>query len=205
MFRSVAALIVSVALGPVSPAAPRLKEAKPAHYFPVGIGDKRVLEFDTPKGKEELAEVVTAVTEHGGGLLVTTRIECHGGAGSDHQFEVSDRGVTRVVAYGLPFRTPVCHLRLPFKPGETWDTDDQLVGQVVYCRAKFTAEAEEEVEVPAGKFRAVRVRVASGQGLGETTHWYARGVGVVRSVSKQSGRDEEDRVTVLKSFTPGKK
>jgi hypothetical protein len=181
-----------------------LKEAKPAHYFPVRVGDKRVLEFDTPKGKREFAEVVTAVTEQGRGFLVTTRLEFQTGTSSEYQFEVSDRGVTKVVADGVPLRTPVCHLRLPLKPGETWDTDDQFVGQVLYCRATFTAEAEEEVEVPAGRFRAVRVRVASGQGLGETTHWYARGVGVVKSVSEKSGRDVEDRVTVLKSFTPGK-
>jgi|SRR5262245_19680366 len=205
MPRSLVVLVMSVALGTVSQSAPRLKEAKPAYYFPVGVGDKRVVEFDSPRGKEELAEVVTAVKEQDGGLLVTTRFEYRRGIGSDYQFEVSDRGITKVVADGVPLRSPVCHLRLPFKTGETWETEDQLVGQVIYSRATFTAGAEEEVEVPAGKFRAVRVQVVSGQGFGETTHWYARGVGIVKSVSKKSDRGGEDQVTVLKSFTPGKR
>ena len=65
---------------------------------------------------------------------------------------------------------------------------------------------EEDVEVPAGKYRAVRidVEIESPGRAGETTRssiWYAPRVGVVRQVH---GEPDTGYVKVLKSFKSGK-
>jgi hypothetical protein len=62
---------------------------------------------------------------------------------------------------------------------------------------------EEEVEVPAGKFKALRVEAEQelGANVFKSTLWYAPGVGLVKSVTNTNGTE---RVQVLKSFTPGK-
>jgi len=62
----------------------------------------------------------------------------------------------------------------------------------------------EDVEVPAGKFHAVRVESEEPVGkelTQKTTTWYAPGVGWVKMVL-QFGDAKE--VKVLKSFAPGK-
>jgi hypothetical protein len=60
---------------------------------------------------------------------------------------------------------------------------------------------EEVVEVPAGKFTAVRVdSVYSADGEESTmSRWFAPNVGLVKMVHGGGSR-----TTVLKSFTPGK-
>jgi hypothetical protein len=70
---------------------------------------------------------------------------------------------------------------------------------VAYTRGKA-----EEVEVPAGKFEAVRVEGVVDLGTGRTqksVEWHAVGVGVVKLVVDRGGGEQ---TTVLKSFTPGK-
>jgi hypothetical protein len=66
---------------------------------------------------------------------------------------------------------------------------------------------EEEVEVPAGKFKAVRVeavRAAGGREVRYTT-WYAPGVGVVKHVLGDEADRDNSQVQALKAFTSGKK
>jgi DUF3108-like len=70
-------------------------------------------------------------------------------------------------------------------------------------KVKFKAVGEEEVEVPAGRFKAVRVEQVE-EVRGRPTRaeeWYAPGVGLVRRVSHQGAIRQ---VVELQSFTPGK-
>jgi hypothetical protein len=65
----------------------------------------------------------------------------------------------------------------------------------------ITIHGFEEVEVPAGKYRAVRVDTAAGMFNGnpvEAKAWYAPGIGLVKSEGSFGHK------LVLKSFTPGK-
>lgn len=86
---------------------------------------------------------------------------------------------------------------------EAWKWDVGPPGRVVTC--KLTTGGE-EVEVPAGKFKAVRVEAEAGFpapfAVTRTTYWHAPGVGVVKTVEQIKGGD---RVEVLKAFTPGPK
>jgi hypothetical protein len=71
-------------------------------------------------------------------------------------------------------------------------------------KMSFTAGGSEEVEVPAGKYKAVRVD-ADGTIAGTrtgVTYWFAPDIGVVKMRYSIAGSDS---VLELKSFTPGKK
>lgn len=85
---------------------------------------------------------------------------------------------------------PVVLLRFPLKKGEAWE-----VGGKVKCEV----QDEEEIQVEAGKFKCVRVRMAGEHST--TEQWIARGVGIVkiRTVTKDG-----ERVTSLKKFIPGR-
>jgi hypothetical protein len=201
MSRSLAVVVVFLIAAPIGQSAPRLRQALPAHYFPTPVGDTRVLESDVGNGNIEVVETVTAVEENDGRLIVTTRSALGEEAGPEHQWEVSDRGVVELVHSGFPLRSPVCRLRLPAKPRETWSTEDQPSGErTTLCGVSFTTGSEEVIVVPAGRFRAIRVESSHG-----TTFWYAPDVGLVKWVHKSPRVNEPDHVAVLKSFTAGKK
>jgi hypothetical protein len=65
----------------------------------------------------------------------------------------------------------------------------------------YTVGKVEEVEVPAGKFQAIRVEEKTDVLLESATRWYAPGVGLVKAVSTL-GKNEQ--IQVLKSYTCGK-
>ena len=71
---------------------------------------------------------------------------------------MTDKGLFRVSNLGTVYDAPYCVLRLPLKPGETW-TSEVASGGTVTSTFKYKAVKEEDVEVPAGKFRAYRVEV----------------------------------------------
>ena len=62
---------------------------------------------------------------------------------------------------------------------------------------------EEEVEVPAGKFKAVPVTSINHLAgrIQKTRHWYAPGVGLIKTAPFDG---DVGGTEILKSFTPGK-
>jgi len=96
--------------------------------------------------------------------------------------------VYEVSAKGVWFRQdgsdPVPVFKAGEKAGATWEAVWNE-GRAEW-KTTYTVGDEEEVEVPAGKFQAVRVsRVIDGGGLKQqrATDWYAPGVGRVKSVN----------------------
>ena len=151
---------------------------------------------------------VTEARQKGAGVVVTFR-DPSDGEGDPYRYEVSDLGVYKVKGGGVG-ASRYCQLKLPFTKGATWEsTAKNDYGDNVTIR--FTSTAVEEIEVPAGKFRCLRidsefeVRGTSWKGR----HWMAPRVGTVKHVVV--GKDDEGKLTdyvcvgVLKSFTPGGK
>jgi hypothetical protein len=96
-------------------------------------------------------------------------------------------------------------LKLPAKEGETWEFASKDKGDLTLTD-RYTTGKEEEIEVPAGKFKAIRVdmeTVSNGRTAVRMTYWHAPGVGVVKEV-RHIDR-QPDMVWVLKAFTRGEK
>jgi hypothetical protein len=120
--------------------------------------------------------------------------------------EVSPRGNGRVTAGGAERSEPYILLKLPAKAGDSWSSEPAPGRGRPAPRSTYTTvKVDEEIEVPAGKFKCVRVEAVSDANGRErkVTSWYAPGVGLVRMDG--TGPDGTSKVQrELKSFTPGK-
>ncbi len=93
---------------------------------------------------------------------------------------VTDDGIYRTAINGIKPDAPVCFFKLPPKKGDRWDVDTKIHGQVV--KGTFTID-EEEVTVPAGTYKAIKVEAKDFNiGGAQTTIvcWFAEKVGVVK-------------------------
>jgi hypothetical protein len=107
--------------------------------------------------------------------------------------------VFKVSVGGSVYDPPKRLLKLPVREGETWEWADAAGRGRPSPKCKYTTVREEEVETPAGKFRAVRVEMDSetGGAVLRTTYWHTPGAGLVKIVSRDR---KGDWVRVLKSF-----
>jgi hypothetical protein len=86
-------------------------------------------------------------------------------------------------------------LPLPLEVGRTAPPSEAGPG--------YTVEAEEEVVVPAGAFRALRCALRTRRS--ESVLWIARGVGIVRETQGTPGMRPEIERVLLRWETPGPK
>lgn len=180
-------------------AAPAPKVQPATYYFPTKVGDKRVYEITTGKDVVEATDVVTKVEETTGRVTVTL-VRKEGDRETTVLTEVTAKSVERQVT--APMKAAVLRpvIKLPARAGDTWVWQPEgEAGGKETC----TVAEPEEIAVPAGRFKAVRLtNVQSLGGLEiKSTHWHAAGVGLVRM---ESGDGDAKRVQVLKAFTPAK-
>jgi hypothetical protein len=199
MYRALIALALTTTV--VSAQDPKAE----ALYFPTKVGDKRVYEQTVEDATFTTVDTVIKVEAKGKGFVVTAARE---GESATRKvvavFDVSGRGVSRVSSGGRVDASPVPILKLPCKAGDTWTVEVAGTPTSGPGKERHTVGKEAEVEVPAGKFRAIPMATEIGTGTCRpqvTTKWYAPDVGMVKSVTAIG---ERDIVTVLKSFTPGK-
>jgi len=161
-------------------AAPVPKAKAPPLYFPTTVGATWVYERD---GGEE-AVTVSAVEKDGDDLVVTRTSADKRGI---------KYGTVVVSADGLRQPRELADgkvgwvLKTTVRDGDSWDVPDG---------GKRTVHGPEEVEVPAGKYQALRV---VWERDGETvTSWYAPDMGEVKRTTKRG--EEEVVFRALKSF-----
>jgi hypothetical protein len=187
-------------------AAPRKDNPLPVYYEASTIGDKLVFEEDYGGHSREWGLEVTDARQRGAALIVTMQW-ADGDETPTMQFEVSEKGLCRLEKGDAGLETPECYLRLPFKKGETWELTRTRDGETF--TTKCTAADEEEIEVPAGRFRCVRIEseyVFKGISC-KVTYWMAPHCGMVKEVLVGTDKVGTDyrRKRVLKSFTPAGK
>jgi hypothetical protein len=198
------ALAVTIAVAGVLglAAAPVPKVAdKPALYFPTKVGTKWV--YAQPRS--EMTLVVTKVEAADDTTLVTVERVVGGGKSSPiHTVRVGKAGVAFTSEVGEAYTPPWVRLRLPHRAGEKWESASSRTltqnGAVVRFHSAATDRGEEEVQVPAGTFRALRVDSewsADGAAKQWKREWFAVGVGAVKM-------EWASTVCVLKSFSLGK-
>jgi hypothetical protein len=177
-------------------AAPVPKVEKPDDlYFPVQVGAKWVMDAKLKSNQPGWTDTVTKVEEKDGKFTVTVERE-EGKRKSEIVYEVSKDGLYRKTTRGKAEAEPVLLLKLPHKEGATWTADGAggLPTKVTYTVGKV-----EEVEVLAGKYKAIRLdaETKAGELTRKHTQWYAPGIGVIKTETP-GGTIE------LKEFTPGK-
>jgi hypothetical protein len=139
--------------------------------------------------------VVIAVKGDADGQVVAVgRVEDDGKVTPREKLRVSPAGVFRLALYDKKLDEPLPLLKLAHHPEWNWDIFTH--SRQSDMRGTATAREAEEVEVPAGRFRAIRVeakyRVSSRNQT--DTLWFAPEVGIII----------EDEAWVMKSFTRGR-
>ena len=174
-------LVLLAAEAPAAPVPDAVKE--PVLFFPVA----RVTwtyQYHEPGDRVgvEVVEFVRSVTEAGGETLVALGSVHDGEARpSSLVVAVSGRGVVEGGRPGsAPFRPHRTLLRCPAVPGDRWVVPAPAPG---YPEERYETRGAERVEVPGGRFDAVRVDTTSVWREGGTRvdrNWYAPNVGLVR-------------------------
>jgi len=171
------------------------------------VGDKLVYEQQDGDQSWDYVLEVTDARQKGAALVVTVRGAEGDGTSEPRQYEVSDKAVYRVGEGDAVLESPECYLRLPAKKGETWETAHTHEGEAV--TVKYTVGGEEEVEVPAGKFRCIRIEseCVFKEVNDKRTLWWAPRCGMVKGVLVGTDKvgTQYACTTVLKSFAPGGK
>ena len=195
--------LVTLGLGlalflPVADSAPRPKaEDKPVPFVPTTPGDAWVVV--SPKGVARSWVVAESERKEGALLVTTAEVGADGKHTRTVTYEVTEATVCRVAEDGKPLPAPDCLLKLPPKPGANWEQPMFAPdGTRLAETAVRKVVGEEEVETPAGKFKAVRVDMEYPAGRPWSKAWYVQGRGVVMT-------DFSGSAFKLQSFTPVRK
>ena len=204
MIRRLITLITSIVLATATPGAPVPNHLTPKDqllYYPLSKGTCWVYEGGSGAG----TFVVTGAEKDqksGETVVEIARVKPGGKEERYQKLAISRDGVLWL-ANPSRFDNPVRLLKTPVRAKETWDFRTSGSG-IQEGKGTMRVAGVETVEVPAGKFDAVRVdeeftSLADGKPLDhfKQTYWYAPNVGVVKSTF-------EGIKTELKSFTPGK-
>jgi hypothetical protein len=186
------ALIVA-AVSPAAPVPQHLMK-QPVYYFPTKLGAK--LTYAEPGSETERTLVVTAVSDRGGAKVVSVgRLNHDDTVTPQMTMAVTGCGLFRLERGGVKFETPETWLKLPAEKSCEWEYptgDSSIAPRPLVWN---TIVGTEEVTVPAGTFRCIRVQTQ--QGARSATYWFAPDVGLVKT-------EAPTWTEVLKSYTPGK-
>lgn len=119
---------------------------------------------------------------------------------SEHIF-ATDTGIFRLSDKGQELSEPMPVLLLPFERGRTWNVN--FPSSIRSRSAAFRMD-EGEVEVPAGKFRAITLEGEireEGRRVVVVSYWFAHGTGEVKKVLRT---DEKTTTYELEKFELGK-
>src|SRR5262245_61995577 len=143
--------------------APQTKTDGPPAYLPTAVGATAVYQTTAGKLSMETTDKVTGVEKTRDGFRVTVERTSKSGPPKKSGFpaateetDVSAQGVTLVRRAGREVDPPMLLLKLPAKAGDQWEWEAKKADGLPK-KVTFKLAGEEEVEVPAGKFKAIRV------------------------------------------------
>ncbi|HEX8078048.1 MAG TPA: hypothetical protein VF511_09555 [Chthoniobacterales bacterium] len=188
--RAISIALISIAFALVSDAsAKKPKPVKPAgDYFPLRVGDSwtyrnteeggytlKVLSEEPQPGSPTryLVEFLSGVKI----INVYSKVE---GWVLFHSEDYPEHEGLRAT-----YEPPKQYLPNPLVAGQTWTWSGKDPTYVDH-RETSRVTGVEEVTVPAGKFRAMKVvtETTSGNATKTTTKWYAEGIGLVKSATE---------------------
>ena len=181
-------------------------------YWPTSVGDTWVYRI-TLGGKSfgEEKVVVAEVTEKDGVIILSLDQERDGERWRiKERFGVSPKGVYlfhEEESWSKTREPRDCLLRFPVKEGNSWEVvaKERRSLALTEPTLQFKVRKEDELELPVGTLRAVRIDGFAGEMTSPPviTRWFAPGLGIVRIV--RPDKEIGDWVKELKSFTSGKK
>lgn len=153
-------------------------------YLPLKVGNTWTYKAEFGGQKIPFTQKVTKIEKKNGQDVASVEAD-FGGMMMTEQMSSNDKGILRHTFQGMPVDPPVPALKLPVKKGETWDAKLNIMGQEQKVTMK--TEGEEEVTVPAGKYKAVVVSMVIGDNQATLKQWFAPNVGIVKTTFEFGG------------------
>lgn len=182
-------------------------------YLPLRKGNKWVYKNDYDEATEFIHEIV-GTEKVGETECFVMEVKSHNEAFTRvlrKEWLASTEEGIRVHQIGtgpsvFPVEAPFFRLKDPLRKDDEWKGATK--GSENAPRYHYIVEGEADVEVPAGKFKAWKVKYKIQRGerhTAEGTEWYARNAGLVRSeMSIRNGNDTFAMELELKEFKEGK-
>jgi hypothetical protein len=161
-------------------------KAKVADYYPLKVGTKWHYLVDTGDGQKlQLTSQIGGVDHVDGKDFA--RLEVFAGAEAIPQTEhlqSTEEGVYRIRWNSVVFSPPMCLIKYPLKPGQTWGGESSAGGARI--KLDCSQGKPEEVQVPAGKYQAIPCTIVGTAGPDKSTNvfWFAEDVGIVKQRSE---------------------
>jgi hypothetical protein len=184
-------------------AAPKAQTRdKAPNYSPLKVGTKWHYQIDVGSGQKVtiVYQITKTETINGKPLAVLEQL-INGEVKVTEYVGVETGGVYKYRNNGYDFAPPVCLLKYPIREGSSWETETKLGTK------EFTVIGREgpieEVQVPAGKYQAVSVKIETTVQGNKiiTTYWFAPDVGIVKQSSEYQGKSQSME---LSKFEEGK-
>jgi hypothetical protein len=167
---------------PLATAQEKTQDSK--SYYPLKAGNKWTYQIESDsvaKGSANLINQIAKIEKIDGVSLARLETIAKGKVAATEHLNVTEKGIFRNRYNGTEVSPPICILKFPIKKGSTWKTESKVGDEKLSVSCKSD---EDEIEVPAGKFKTVKVvmdaEVAGAGILVSTTYWFAQGVGVVK-------------------------
>jgi hypothetical protein len=178
------------------------QDKKTPSYYPLQVGNQWTFHLDangnTARAVSRIAKIET-IDEIPLALLEAS---VNGKVVASEHLRQTSEGIFRYRNNRAEITPPVCLLKYPAKSGDKWGGDLKVGDD----KGKYNAEAfEENIEVKAGKFKAMRVTLkveSPREGVVTTSYWWVPNVGFVRQTVNTARLNV---VMELEKFQPAKK
>jgi len=160
---------------------PQADKEVPANYYPLKEGNKWYYRMEAGEKTFQVVTQLTKVENSSVKGMFRLEMSIDGKVLGSEDLTVDKTGVLRHAFNDTQFPTPVTVVRFPVKEGDTWEQTVAAGGDEMKLKGKVIGE--EEIEVPAGKFKALRVQIEASGEQSETltvTYWFARNAGIVK-------------------------
>jgi hypothetical protein len=155
------------------------KSADPGNYYPLQAGNEWKYRVEVGGNSAQAVSRIAKVETIDGTSLARLEAKVNDNIVATEHLRATDKGVFRYRNNGQEINPPICLLKYPAKSGDKWE-GDITVGKE---KGKYFCETkEEQVDVPAGKFKTMKVTVtleSKGQKV-TTAYWFAKDVGFVK-------------------------
>jgi hypothetical protein len=161
-------------------------DAKAPNYYPMKVGTKWHYEVDAGTGqKVQLVSEIGGVEDMRGKSLARLEVAANGKKLPTTEHLWSDKnGVYRVRMNAMEVEPPICLIKYPLKEGQRWGGETSAAGQRM--KVDCSEGKPEDVQVPAGKYRAIpcTITVTQGPVKLKNVFWFAEDVGIVKQRSE---------------------
>jgi hypothetical protein len=176
------------------------KAPPPPNYYPLQVGNEWNFRVTVGGNSVNAISRIAKIETIDGKPLARLEASLNGNIVATEHLRVTPEGVFRYRNNGQEIVPPICLLKFPAKSNSKWDGNIKVGAE----QGKYFCEAKEaNVEVPAGKFKALHVAIrleTKGQTV-TTAYWFVPNVGFVRQTVDAGGMSI---LMELEKYTPGK-